>query len=208
MTDAGQPLATFDESAFKNNGILKVNTLMFLSPSAREEIGKELAAFLGQNKDATAVIWHLDACAREIAENFISLRFVFSQVGGCQSVFSVRSLLGNFNNGRLSLPTLLSVPRFRAILCRNPGKNSPFRTRNPALIPHPHPPHFWRHDCPEKRASRGFSSHRVLKIFLFFFGCMPSTCVLLSPPSLGRNASRHRKMAGPLKSLEFEVSGQ
>ena len=37
-------LATFDESAFKKNpNILKVKTLMFLSPSEREEIGKELA---------------------------------------------------------------------------------------------------------------------------------------------------------------------
>ena len=44
-------LATFDESAFKNKGILKVKTLMFLSPSEREEIGKELAAILKDGKD-------------------------------------------------------------------------------------------------------------------------------------------------------------
>jgi CRISPR system Cascade subunit CasC len=47
-------LATFDESAFKNKGILKVKTLMFLSPSEREEIGKELAAILEDGKDAKA----------------------------------------------------------------------------------------------------------------------------------------------------------
>jgi CRISPR system Cascade subunit CasC len=47
-------LATFDESAFKNKGIYKVKTLMFLSPSEREEIGKELAAILKDGKDAKA----------------------------------------------------------------------------------------------------------------------------------------------------------
>ena len=47
-------LATFDESAFKNKGILKVKTLMFLSPSEREEIGKELAAILEDGKSAIA----------------------------------------------------------------------------------------------------------------------------------------------------------
>ncbi len=47
-------LATFDESAFKNKGILKVKTLMFLSPSEREEIGKELAAILEDSKSAKA----------------------------------------------------------------------------------------------------------------------------------------------------------
>jgi CRISPR system Cascade subunit CasC len=44
-------LATFDESAFKNKGILKVKTLMFLSPSEREEIGKELATILKGGQD-------------------------------------------------------------------------------------------------------------------------------------------------------------
>lgn len=47
-------LATFDESALKNKGILKVKTLMFLSPSEREEIGKELASILSKTKDAKA----------------------------------------------------------------------------------------------------------------------------------------------------------
>ena len=45
-------LATFDESAFKNKGILKVKTLMFLSPGEREELGKGLAAILAESKDA------------------------------------------------------------------------------------------------------------------------------------------------------------
>jgi CRISPR system Cascade subunit CasC len=45
-------LATFDEAAFKKNEkMLKVKTLMFLSPAEREEIGKELATLLNENKD-------------------------------------------------------------------------------------------------------------------------------------------------------------
>src|SRR5580704_2011519 len=44
-------LATFDESAFKKNpNILKVKTLMFLSPAELDEIGKELAAIVKENK--------------------------------------------------------------------------------------------------------------------------------------------------------------
>ena len=45
-------LATFDETAFKKTGIRKVKALMFLSPSEREEIGKELATILKESKDA------------------------------------------------------------------------------------------------------------------------------------------------------------
>jgi CRISPR system Cascade subunit CasC len=45
-------LATFDETAFKKNGVRKVKTLMFLSPAEREEIGKELGAFLKGGKNA------------------------------------------------------------------------------------------------------------------------------------------------------------
>ncbi len=45
-------LATFDESAFKSKGILKVKALMFLSPAEREEIGKELASIVSKAKDA------------------------------------------------------------------------------------------------------------------------------------------------------------
>jgi len=131
-----------------------------------------------------------------------------SQIKGSQQLFFGRSFSANANIGCLCLNTLLSVPHFDAILCRNSGKLFSFRTRKMTPILHPHPPCFWGHDCPETTASRAFQAHRVAKKFLFFFGCMPSTCVLLSRPSLGRNASRHRKMAGPLKSLEFEVSGQ
>jgi CRISPR system Cascade subunit CasC len=44
-------LATFDEDAFKKKGMLKVKTLMFLSPSERDEIARELAAILAQTGD-------------------------------------------------------------------------------------------------------------------------------------------------------------
>lgn len=47
-------LATFDEEALKSKGILKVKTLMFLSPSECEELGKGLAAILAESKDAKA----------------------------------------------------------------------------------------------------------------------------------------------------------
>lgn len=43
-------LAKFDEKAFKK-GVRKVKTLMFLSPMEREEIGKELARLIAENKD-------------------------------------------------------------------------------------------------------------------------------------------------------------
>lgn len=59
-------LATFDESAFKNKGILKVKTLMFLSPAEREEIGKELAAILGQSKDAKALDKKIKSAAAKV----------------------------------------------------------------------------------------------------------------------------------------------
>jgi CRISPR system Cascade subunit CasC len=49
-------LATFDEAAFKKNEkVLKVKTLMFLSPAERDEIGKELATLLEESKDAKAL---------------------------------------------------------------------------------------------------------------------------------------------------------
>ncbi len=61
-------LATFDESAFKNKGILKVKTLMFLSPSEREEIGKELAAILKGSKDAKALDKKIKSAATKVQE--------------------------------------------------------------------------------------------------------------------------------------------
>src|SRR5450759_2481022 len=44
-------LAKLDD-ARKNEQVLKVKTLMFLSPSERDEIGKALAAILKENNDA------------------------------------------------------------------------------------------------------------------------------------------------------------
>jgi CRISPR system Cascade subunit CasC len=62
-------LATFDESAFKKNpNILKVKTLMFLSPSEREEIGKELATILTENKDAKALDKKINSAAAKVQE--------------------------------------------------------------------------------------------------------------------------------------------
>jgi CRISPR system Cascade subunit CasC len=61
-------LATLDESAFKNKGILKVKTLMFLSPSEREEIGKELAAILKETKDAKALDKKIKSAATKVQE--------------------------------------------------------------------------------------------------------------------------------------------
>jgi CRISPR system Cascade subunit CasC len=62
-------LATFDESAFKKNeNILKVKTLMFLSPSEREEIGKELAAILAESKDAKARDKKIKSAAHKVKE--------------------------------------------------------------------------------------------------------------------------------------------
>ncbi len=61
-------LATFDESAFKNKGILKVKTLMFLSPSEREEIGRELATILKDSKDAKALDKKIKSAATKVQE--------------------------------------------------------------------------------------------------------------------------------------------
>jgi CRISPR system Cascade subunit CasC len=61
-------LATFDESAFKNKGILKVKTLMFLSPAEREEIGKALAAILAESKDAKALEKKIKSAAAKVQE--------------------------------------------------------------------------------------------------------------------------------------------
>jgi len=59
-------LATFDESAFKKKDILKVKTLMFLSPLEREEIGKELAALVSQSKDAKALDKKIKSAAAKV----------------------------------------------------------------------------------------------------------------------------------------------
>ena len=60
-------LATFDESAFKKNEhMLKVKTLMFLSPSEREEIGKELAALLKESKDSKTFDKKIKSAATKI----------------------------------------------------------------------------------------------------------------------------------------------
>ncbi len=61
-------LATFDESAFKNKSILKVKTLMFLSPSEREEIGKELATIIEQSKDAKTLDKKIKSAANKVQE--------------------------------------------------------------------------------------------------------------------------------------------
>jgi CRISPR system Cascade subunit CasC len=61
-------LATFDESAFKKKGILKVKTLMFLSPSEREEIGKDLAAILKDGKDTKAWDKKIKSAATKVQE--------------------------------------------------------------------------------------------------------------------------------------------
>jgi len=61
-------LATFDESAFKKKGILKVKTLMFLSPSEREEIGQELATILKEGKDSKALDKKIQSAACKAQE--------------------------------------------------------------------------------------------------------------------------------------------
>lgn len=61
-------LATIDESAFKNKGILKVKTLMFLSPSEREEIGKELATIIEQSKDAKTLEKKIKSAATKVQD--------------------------------------------------------------------------------------------------------------------------------------------
>jgi CRISPR system Cascade subunit CasC len=61
-------LATFDESALKKKGILKVKTLMFLSPLEREQVGKELAAILNESKDAKALDKKIKSAAAKIQE--------------------------------------------------------------------------------------------------------------------------------------------
>jgi len=61
-------LATFDESAFKKKGILKVKTLMFLSPAEREEVGKELATMLSETKDEKALDKKIKSGAARVLE--------------------------------------------------------------------------------------------------------------------------------------------
>jgi CRISPR system Cascade subunit CasC len=62
-------LATFDESAFKKHpNILKVKTLIFLSPAEREEIGKELAAMLKESKDAKSLEKKIKSAAAKVRD--------------------------------------------------------------------------------------------------------------------------------------------
>ena len=59
-------LATFDESAFKSKGILKVKTLMFLSPLELEEIGRELATLLKESKEAKTLDKKIKSAASKV----------------------------------------------------------------------------------------------------------------------------------------------
>lgn len=61
-------LATFDEKAFKSKGVLKVKTLMFLSPAEREQIGIELATILTESKDAKAFEKKIKSAASKIQD--------------------------------------------------------------------------------------------------------------------------------------------
>lgn len=61
-------LATFDERASKDKNILKVKTLMFLSPSEREEIAKELSAIVAQCKEEKALNKKLKSAAAKVHE--------------------------------------------------------------------------------------------------------------------------------------------
>lgn len=61
-------LATFDESAFKSKGILKVKTLMFLSPGEREEIGIELAKISENGKDTKGLDKKIKSAAGKVHE--------------------------------------------------------------------------------------------------------------------------------------------
>ena len=62
-------LATFDEAAFKKNpNVLKVKTLMFLSPAEREQVGKELAAMTKNSKDAKALEKKIKSATGKVRE--------------------------------------------------------------------------------------------------------------------------------------------
>jgi len=63
-------LATFDEKASKDKGILKVKTLMFLSPRERDEIGREIAKTVTESKDAKS--W--DKKIKAIAANALDAK--------------------------------------------------------------------------------------------------------------------------------------
>jgi CRISPR system Cascade subunit CasC len=61
-------LAVFDEEAFKKKGTLQVKTLMFLSPSEREEIGKGLAGILNERSDEKALAKKIKSAASKVQE--------------------------------------------------------------------------------------------------------------------------------------------
>lgn len=61
-------LATFDESALQSKGVLKVKTLMFLSPAEREQIGKELATIIKQSGDVKALEKKIKSVAPKVQE--------------------------------------------------------------------------------------------------------------------------------------------
>jgi len=61
-------LATLDEKAFKDKDVHKVKTLMFLSPSEREEIGKGLAEILAESRDAKTLEKKIKSAASKVLE--------------------------------------------------------------------------------------------------------------------------------------------
>lgn len=61
-------LATFDEAAFKNKGVWKVKTLMFISPSERAQIGGELAALLKRSTGAKTLDKKIKSVAAKVQD--------------------------------------------------------------------------------------------------------------------------------------------
>jgi CRISPR system Cascade subunit CasC len=61
-------LATLDDSAFKSKGVLKVKTLMFLSPAERDEIGRGLATVLKEKTDAKTLDRKIRSAASKAQE--------------------------------------------------------------------------------------------------------------------------------------------
>lgn len=61
-------LATFDEATFKKDNVYKVKTLMFLSPSERDQAGHELAAIINQDGDAKDLDKKIKSVAKKVQE--------------------------------------------------------------------------------------------------------------------------------------------
>jgi CRISPR system Cascade subunit CasC len=91
----GEHLATFDKEAEKKKGVLKVKTLMFLSPAEIHEMGQALCALLKSNPEAKDLEKAVAKATKNAALKDAADIAIFGRmVGPCDEATAWRALIG------------------------------------------------------------------------------------------------------------------